>query len=90
MATDQASVELLLNGRWRPAAAGGVAELLDPGTEERVGTIAQATRQDAERAIEAAATAFEGWRWVPAWERAKVVRRPRHSWPSGRTRWPGG
>jgi len=75
MATDQASVELLVNGRWQSAAEGGVVELLDPATEERVGTIAQATRQDAERAIEAAAGAFEGWRRVPAWERAKVLRK---------------
>jgi succinate-semialdehyde dehydrogenase/glutarate-semialdehyde dehydrogenase len=75
MATDQVSVELLVDGRWQPAAGGGVVELLDPATEERVGAIAQATREDAERAIEAAARAFEGWRRVPAWERAKVLRK---------------
>jgi succinate-semialdehyde dehydrogenase / glutarate-semialdehyde dehydrogenase len=75
MATNQVSVELLVNGRWQPAAEGGVVELLDPATEERVGTIAQATREDAERAIAAAARAFEGWRRVPAWERAKVLRK---------------
>jgi succinate-semialdehyde dehydrogenase / glutarate-semialdehyde dehydrogenase len=90
MATDLVSVELLVNGRWGPAAEGGTVELLDPATEERVGAIAQATREDAERAIEAAARAFDGWRRVPAWERAKVLRKAAALLRSGRKRWPGG
>jgi succinate-semialdehyde dehydrogenase/glutarate-semialdehyde dehydrogenase len=75
MSTDQVSVELFIDGRWAPAADGRTLVTLDPATEEAIGTIAQATRADAERAIEAAARAFERWRATAPWERARLLRK---------------
>jgi succinate-semialdehyde dehydrogenase/glutarate-semialdehyde dehydrogenase len=69
------AVDLYINGTWRPAAAGGTIRLIDPATEESVGTAAQATRADVEAAIDAAAAGFAAWRKVSPWERAKVVRK---------------
>jgi succinate-semialdehyde dehydrogenase/glutarate-semialdehyde dehydrogenase len=75
MTTEQLAVELLIGGRWRPAQDGGTLAVLDPATEERIGTIAQAGRADTEAAIAAAAEAFASWRQVPGWERAKLLRK---------------
>jgi len=67
--------QLYIDGHWRPAAAGGTITLIDPATEEPVGTAAQAERADVAAAIEAAVRGFEVWRKVPAWERANVLRK---------------
>lgn len=75
MTTEQLSTGLLIDGRWCPAADGATMAVIDPATEERIGTIAQAGRADTEAAIAAAARAFESWRDVPAWERSKILRR---------------
>ncbi len=40
---------------------------------EVIGTFAKGRKQDAEAAIDAAATAFESWRFVPAYERARYL-----------------
>ena len=55
------AVDLYINGAWRPAAAGGTIALIDPATEEKIGTAAQATRADVEAAIDAAVAGFEVW-----------------------------
>ena len=67
--------ELLIGGRWQPAAAGGTITILDPATEEPVGRAAQAERADVEAAVGAAVAGFETWRKVPAWERSNVLRK---------------
>jgi succinate-semialdehyde dehydrogenase/glutarate-semialdehyde dehydrogenase len=73
--SDSMNIELLIGGSWRPAAAGATIELIDPATEERIGTAAQAGRADVESAIEAAVAGFETWRRTAPWERAKVLRK---------------
>jgi succinate-semialdehyde dehydrogenase/glutarate-semialdehyde dehydrogenase len=74
MTTEPLSTGLLIDGRWGPARDAATLAVLDPTTEERIGTIAQAGRADTEAAIAAAARGFERWRAVPAWERAKLLR----------------
>ncbi len=69
------TTELYIDGRWQPAAAGGVIDIIDPATEETVTQAAQAERADVEAAIAAAHEAFQTWRSVSAWERSKVLRR---------------
>ncbi len=68
-------VELYIGGSWRPAAAGGTITLIDPATEEPVGTAAQAERADVEAAVAAAVQGFGTWRRVSAWERSNVLRK---------------
>jgi succinate-semialdehyde dehydrogenase / glutarate-semialdehyde dehydrogenase len=72
---DPISVDLYIDGKWRPAQAGGTITIIDPATEEPVGTAAQATREDVLAAIDAAQKGFEVWRKTPAWDRAKVLRK---------------
>jgi 1-pyrroline-5-carboxylate dehydrogenase len=61
---------LYLGGRWVKAKE--VFESLNPATEEAIGIFQKGAITDAERAMKAAATAFETWKKVPAIERAGV------------------
>ncbi|MGE0847589.1 MAG: aldehyde dehydrogenase family protein, partial [Flavobacteriaceae bacterium] len=66
---------LHIAGEWRPASAGATIPVVNPATEEVVGTVAHATPADLERSVEAARRGFEQWRKVSGFERSKVMRR---------------
>jgi benzaldehyde dehydrogenase (NAD) len=69
--------QLLIGGEWTPASGGGTFERMDPFTGEAVTVAAAAGREDARRAVEAAAAAFPGWAATPPAERrALLSRRP--------------
>lgn len=53
---------LLIGGEW-VAASGGEFETRDPATGEVIATVADATGEDVDRAVEAARTAFESQEW---------------------------
>ncbi|MDF1586692.1 NAD-dependent succinate-semialdehyde dehydrogenase [Marinimicrococcus flavescens] len=72
---DQVSVDLYIDGRWMPAEAGETVKMIDPATEEQVGSFAQAQSKDVLKAIEAAERAFATWSKVPAWERSNLLRK---------------
>jgi acyl-CoA reductase-like NAD-dependent aldehyde dehydrogenase len=64
----------LINGEWVPAASGEVFENRNPAdADDLIGVFAKSTRVDAERAIDAAARAYERWRLVPAPKRAEIL-----------------
>lgn len=67
--------DLFINGDWRPAADGARFEVVDPGTEEVIATVASAGAADAAEAADAAATAQPGWAATAPRERAEVLRR---------------
>jgi succinate-semialdehyde dehydrogenase/glutarate-semialdehyde dehydrogenase len=67
--------QLLVDGQWVDAAAGGRFDVIDPATGEVVGSVPNAGEQDVRAAIDAAAAAFEGWRGLAAIERARLLRR---------------
>ena len=76
MAQDERlSVDLYIDGEWRPARSGARFDLIDPAREEVVGTAARANADDTRDAIAAAVRGFEVWRRTPAWERSKMLRR---------------
>lgn len=56
---------------------GGAASspVLDPGTGEVIGRVPHATPADLDQALTAAAVGFRAWRGIPAWERARILRR---------------
>lgn len=58
--------DLLVDGRWVPAADGGETTVHDPATGARIGVVAAATEADVEGAIDAARRAFDGWAKTPA------------------------
>jgi succinate-semialdehyde dehydrogenase/glutarate-semialdehyde dehydrogenase len=67
--------ELLIGGRWIAAESGERFDVTNPATGETVGTVPNASEEDVRAAIDAAAQALEGWKSLPAIERARVLRR---------------
>jgi succinate-semialdehyde dehydrogenase/glutarate-semialdehyde dehydrogenase len=70
-----ADVHLFIDGTWRPATGGRSLPVLNPATEEVIGTVAHAARDDLDQALEAAARGFAAWKRVSAFERAKLMRK---------------
>jgi succinate-semialdehyde dehydrogenase/glutarate-semialdehyde dehydrogenase len=68
-------VLLHINGAWRAAAAGQTLNIVNPATEEVIGTLARAGVADLDEALDAAAAGFAAWRKVSAYERSKLMRR---------------
>src|ERR1700759_5572416 len=68
-------VELLIDNKWRPAEKGGTIPVLDPATEDTIGTVARATREDLDAALEAAAKGFATWKNTSAYNRSKIMRK---------------
>ena len=66
---------LYIDGAWEEARSGATVEATSPATGERIGEVAQADRDDAGRAVEAARAAFPSWAAATAFERAGALRR---------------
>ena len=65
---------LLIGGAWVPAASSATFDTVNPATKMRLGTIAAAGREDVDRAVEAAMTAFSTtWSRLPPTERQRLV-----------------
>jgi succinate-semialdehyde dehydrogenase/glutarate-semialdehyde dehydrogenase len=67
--------QALIGGVWRDAADGARFAVHNPANAETVGHAPRCTAADVEHAIEAAHTAFAGWRATPANIRALLLRR---------------
>jgi succinate-semialdehyde dehydrogenase / glutarate-semialdehyde dehydrogenase len=66
---------LLIDGQWVEAADGGRFDVTDPATGEVVGSTPDAGESDVRAAIDAASAALEGWKALPALQRARILRR---------------
>ncbi|MEP7457468.1 NAD-dependent succinate-semialdehyde dehydrogenase [Phyllobacterium sp. SB3] len=66
-------VLLYINGEWKAGGAGKLP-IINPATEEQIGTVAHASHADLDIALEAADRAFRQWRDVSALDRSKVLR----------------
>src|SRR3954447_6451205 len=64
---------LLIGGEWVEASGGGTFERSDPLTGDTVTRAAAAGRDDARRAVDAAAAAFPAWAGTSAGERRKLL-----------------
>src|ERR671913_2473285 len=61
-------------GKWVESTSSKTATNINPAnTDETLGNIKQATREEARAAVEAAIEAFPGWRSTPAPARGKIV-----------------
>src|SRR3989454_9785592 len=67
--------DLWIGGKWRKSSDGGRFDVLDPATENKVASVASATVEDAQAAVDAAAGAFEAWAARKPRERAEVLRK---------------
>lgn len=66
---------LYIDGSWTRSSGTGRINLVDPTTEKVTGTVAEGTRADVDRAVQAAARAFPEWSSVPVPERAHFLAR---------------
>ena len=64
-----------VNGAWVAADGGGTADVGNPATGERLGTVPQFGVAETRRAIDAAAAAFPAWAARTAKDRATLLRR---------------
>jgi aldehyde dehydrogenase (NAD+) len=65
-----------INGEWAESVSSKTAQNINPAnTDDCLGTIKQATREEARKAVEAASEAFRGWRAMPAPQRGRIVAR---------------
>jgi succinate-semialdehyde dehydrogenase / glutarate-semialdehyde dehydrogenase len=69
------NVQLHIAGQWRDAEDGRTIPVLNPATEEQIGTVAHASQSDLDTALAAAARGFAIWSQTSAFERAKIMRR---------------
>lgn len=67
--------KIYVNGAWVPSSGTGTLEVVDSNTEEVLATIPDGTPEDVDRAVNAAADAFEAWAGTPVDERAKLLSR---------------
>ena len=58
----QKSYQLYIDGQWVDASDGGTLDVFCPANGEQLSTIADATKEDVDRAVDAAWKAFETWR----------------------------
>jgi succinate-semialdehyde dehydrogenase/glutarate-semialdehyde dehydrogenase len=68
-------VQLLIDGQWRAAAGNRSLPVLNPATEEVIGTVAHASKADLDEALDAAAKGFATWKKVSAYDRSKLMRK---------------
>ncbi|MEV0210035.1 NAD-dependent succinate-semialdehyde dehydrogenase [Streptomyces sp. NPDC050788] len=65
--------DVLLGGRWLPAADGRTYSLHDPATGDLIREVSSAGEQDARAAIEAAQSAAAEWRATPPRRRSEIL-----------------
>ncbi len=76
MAQPQADVQRLrnfINGQWVEADAAGTDPVYNPATGEVIAHVPLSGAADVDRAVRAAAAAFDRWRETPVFHRARVM-----------------
>ena len=67
------AMKMFINGESVDSVSGERTEVRDPATGEPVATVPKGTREDARRAIDAAAAAFPEWSETTAEDRARIM-----------------
>jgi acyl-CoA reductase-like NAD-dependent aldehyde dehydrogenase len=66
---------MFIGGAWTAAAGGETFPADSPATGERIGDVPQGSREDAQRAIDAANSAADAWARLTAFQRADLMHR---------------
>jgi 1-pyrroline dehydrogenase len=66
---------IFVNGAWEKTQAGWTDPVVDPATGEVIAEVASASAADVDRAVDAAAAAFDGWRASTPAERSAALLR---------------
>jgi succinate-semialdehyde dehydrogenase / glutarate-semialdehyde dehydrogenase len=73
--TDLLKQQNFIAGQWRDSVSGFRLEVTDPATGATFASVPDSAAVDAQMATSAAQAAFEGWRALPARERARFLKR---------------
>ncbi|MDQ0393373.1 NAD-dependent succinate-semialdehyde dehydrogenase [Labrys monachus] len=65
---------LYIDGRWQKASQAHTIPVIDPATEDLLAEVADATVDDARRAVDAAAGAARAWRLTSPRQRSEILR----------------
>ena len=74
-ATGTKTFKNFIGGEWVDAASGETFESRNPATGEAIGLFPASGAEDVDRAVEAAQTAYQEWRLVPAPRRGEILMR---------------
>mgnify|MGYP001163316655 CR=1 FL=1 len=66
--------QMFIAGEWRDATDGKTIPVVNPATEETIGTVAQASIADLDAAAAAAEKGFEIWSGISAFDRSRIMR----------------
>src|SRR5262245_9692319 len=75
MTTNYPELKLFIGGEWVAGGGRVTQPVLNPATEEVLGTLPHASKADLDRALDAAQRSFPAWRAKPPHERGKILRR---------------
>jgi succinate-semialdehyde dehydrogenase / glutarate-semialdehyde dehydrogenase len=75
MLQEYPNTQLFLNGEWRDSLSKETLEIINPASEEIIGKLAHARKDDLDIALNAADTAFKDWKNVSAYDRSKILRK---------------
>src|ERR1700730_403949 len=67
--------DLWIGGKWRKSSDGARFDVIDPATENKITSVASASIDDAQAAVDAASAAFEGWAGRKPRERGEILRK---------------
>lgn len=70
--------EMYINGRFTPSTSGDTMTILNPATEEVLGSVPNGNEADAHKAVAAAHDAFKSWRQVSGLERCEMLHEAAH------------
>lgn len=73
--TKYPDTKLFIGGEWRDAISGRSIPVIDPATEETIGTVAHAGVEDLDLALEAVTEGFRIWSATGAFQRSQLMRK---------------
>ena len=75
MSQQYPDTQLFLNGEWRDSLSKETLEIINPATEEVIGKVSHARKDDLDLALKGAENAFNEWKHVSAYDRSKILRK---------------
>lgn len=73
MTKDYPEIKMLIDGQWTDGSSGEREDVINPATEEVIGSVPHATTADLDRALEAAEKGFKVWSNTPLSERTTIL-----------------
>ena len=64
-----------INGKWQNSSSNETYEVINPATEEILGEVSKANKNDVHLALVAAKKGLELWKNTSPWERSKILRK---------------